>query len=164
MPPPTLDRGRADPDGLYGIELFPADNGLAAGDRFFPLLWGQNELFMAVAQVVTPDSGADPIAVIEMNWLSRNLESGSGDYITLGNDVAGGMLHSAMPGLTPNDYVSLWYGNNAPLNSDPMKAGVGHVFKVFNLGDFMNPGAGLDPVEVLSFKVYRIDGLSLEGN
>jgi hypothetical protein len=157
IPEPT-STVRSDPNGLAGVQIFPADQSTSGLLRNFPIVRGEEELFIMAAEISTDDNATDPVTLIEMDWLSSNIEAGQGDYVTFGNDVPGGMFRAGSPKQNPNTYVSFFFGNGAPLSGGG-NAGVGFLLKFFNLGDF---GGGSDNIVVENLRVLRVDGLDLE--
>jgi hypothetical protein len=157
IPEPT-STVRTDPNGFAGVQVFPADQNASGLLRNFPIVRGDEELFMMVADISTNDPGTDPVTLVEMDWLASNIESGQGDYVSFGNDVTGGMFRSGSPKQNPNTYVSFWNGNSIPLSTGA-NAGVGFLLKFFNLGDFTG---GSDDIVVENLRVLKVDGLDLE--
>jgi hypothetical protein len=173
----TLQSGQTFAKGSLSI----SDNSLVPGGappqtatplKFFPILRGDNELYMSVASARAGGSGTDPVHEVEMIWLTRNLEAGLGGFAASGNQLNPMYRASGLSGTAAN-FTSFFYGNNAststavggPVGAETSLAGITSGIAFFNASSIGDPpfGSGSNPAIVESFTIYRIDGVDLEG-
>jgi hypothetical protein len=172
----TLSAGQSFAKGSLSI----SDNSLVPGGappetatplKFFPILRGDNELYMSVASARAGGSGTDPVHEVEMIWLSRNLELGLGGFALSGNQLNPMYRQSGLSGTAAN-FVSFLYGNNAstspavggPAGAETTISGITSGISFFNAAGVGDPlSSGANPAIVESFTIYRIDGVDLEG-
>jgi hypothetical protein len=172
----TLQAGQTFAKGSLSI----SDNSLVPGGappetntplKFFPILRGDNELYMSVASARAGGSGTDPVHEVEMIWLSRNLELGLGGFALSGNQLNPMYRQSGLSGTAAN-FVSFLYGNNAstspavggPAGAETTLSGITSGISFFNAAGVGDPlTSGANPAIVESFTIYRIDGVDLEG-